>query len=148
MEANLAAKSQSLKFKENGFILVSKEFENYKLRTQSILKQSKDKTSEKETKKKENDLFALEKINDVLNDKIKSMSLKFRTVSMKRNVWQNEQNRLMERFSPLLQNLELKKRAGEKEKENIKNKATFLKQDKKDKTKLHFLSERRSIIDI
>ena len=32
----------------------------------------------------------------------------------------------MERFSPLLQNLELKKRAGEKEKENIKNKATFL----------------------
>ena len=54
----------------------------------------------------------------------------------------------MERFSPLLQNLELKKRAGEKEKENIKNKATFLKQDKKDKTKLHFLSERRSIIDI
>ena len=148
MEANLAAKSQSLKFKENGFILVSKEFENYKLRTQSILKQSKDKTSEKETKKKENDLFALEEINDVLNDKIKSMSLKFRTVSMKRNVWQNEQNRLMERFSPLLQNLELKKRAGEKEKENIKNKATFLKQDKKDKTKLHFLSERRSIIDI
>ena len=148
MEANLAAKSQSLKFKENGFILVSKEFENYKLRTQSILKQSKDKTSEKETKKKENDLFALEKINDVLNDKIKSMSLKFRTVSMKRNVWQNEQNRLMERFSPLLQNLELKKRAGEKEKENIKNKATFLKQDKKDKTKLHFLPERRSIIDI
>ena len=86
MEANLAAKSQSLKFKENGFILVSKEFENYKLRTQSILKQSKDKTSEKETKKKENDLFALEKINDVLNDKIKSMSLKFRTISMKRNV--------------------------------------------------------------
>ena len=148
MEANLAAKSQSLKFKENGFILVSKEFENYKLRTQSILKQSKDKTSEKETKKKENDLFALEEINDVLNDKIKSMSLKFRTVSMKRNVWQNEQNRLMERFSPLLQNLELKKRAGEKEKENIKNKATFLKQDKKDKTKPHFLSERRSIIDI
>ena len=139
MEANLAAKSQSLKFKENGFILVSKEFENYKLRTQSILKQSKDKTSEKETKKKENDLFALEKINDVLNDKIKSMSLKFRTVSMKRNVWQNEQNRLMERFSPLLQNLELKKRAGEKEKENIKNKATFLKQDKK-KTKQNYIS--------
>ena len=44
----------------------------------------------------------------------------------------------MERFSPLLQNLELKKRAGEKEKENIKNKATFLKQDKK--TKQNYIS--------
>ena len=133
-------------------------------------------------------------MNDALNDKIKSMGLKFRTISMERNVVQNEQNRLMERCSLLLQNLELKKRAGEKKKNNknkatflvkkkkkkkreyhlylkemIKkskekdtdktktkaetrqkesDKATFLKQDKKKVTKLHFLSERRSIIII
>ena len=49
----------------------------------------------------------------------------------------------MERFSPLLQNLELKKRAGEKEKENIKNKATFLKQDKKRQNKTTFLVRKK-----
>merc|ERR1712106_176589 len=55
LEANLAAKSQSLDFKDNEFTKVSKEFENYKLRAQSVLKQSKDKTFEEESKKKQED---------------------------------------------------------------------------------------------
>ena len=59
-------------------------------------------------------------MNDALNDKIKSMGLKFRTISMERNVVLNEQNRLMERFSRLLKNLELKKRTGEKKGEQQK----------------------------
>jgi len=111
LEANLAARSQSLKFKENEFNTVSKEFENYKLRAQSVLKQSKDKASEEESKKKQDDLFALEKMNDALNDKIKSMSLEIRTISMERNVLQDEHDRLMERFSLLLQELGTKEKS-------------------------------------
>jgi len=110
LEANLAAKSQSLNFKDNEFTKVSKEFENYKLRAQSVLKQSKDKTFEEESKKKQEDMFALEKMNDALNDKMKTMSLEIRTISMERNGLQDEHDRLMERFSLLLQELGTKEK--------------------------------------
>eukprot|EP00090_Calanus_glacialis_P045684 TRINITY_DN8648_c0_g1_i2.p1 TRINITY_DN8648_c0_g1~~TRINITY_DN8648_c0_g1_i2.p1 ORF type:complete len:964 (+),score=348.99 TRINITY_DN8648_c0_g1_i2:67-2892(+) len=111
LEANLFAKTQSLDFKDKEFIKVSKEFENYKLRAQSVLKQSKDKAFEEESKKKQDDLFAMEKMNDALNDKLKSLSLEIRTISMERNGLQDEHDRLMERQSLLLQELASKEKS-------------------------------------
>jgi chromosome segregation ATPase len=131
LEANLTAKSQSLDFKENEYMKVSKEFENYKLRAQSVLKQSKDKASEEETKKKQDDLFAMEKMNDALNDKIKSMSLEIRTISMERNVLQDEHDRLMERFSLLLQELGTKEKSW---REKAEQQETRIRQVENEKT--------------
>jgi len=111
LEANLFAKTQGLDFKDKEFIKVSKEFENYKLRAQSVLKQSKDKAFEEESKKKQDDLFAMEKMNDALNDKLKSLSLEIRTISMERNGLQDEHDRLMERQSLLLQELATKEKS-------------------------------------
>merc|ERR1711915_39689 len=82
LETNLQSKAESLSLKENEFQKVSKEFEQYKLRAQSVLKQSKDKALEEESTKKKEDIMALEKMNDALNEKLKSMSLEMRTISL------------------------------------------------------------------
>eukprot|EP00092_Neocalanus_flemingeri_P096298 GFUD01122575.1.p1 GENE.GFUD01122575.1~~GFUD01122575.1.p1 ORF type:complete len:1513 (+),score=587.82 GFUD01122575.1:87-4625(+) len=110
LESNLVAKTQNLDSKEKDLNKVSKEFDNYKLRAQSVLKQSKDKASEEESSKKQEDLFAMEKLNDALNDKLKSLSLEIRTISIERNGLQDEHDRMMERQSLLLQELATKEK--------------------------------------
>ena len=51
--------------------MVNKEFENYKLRAQSVLKHNKAEENDRAKKLEEN--LALEKVNGALNDKIKSL---------------------------------------------------------------------------
>jgi len=130
LEGNLIAKTQNLDSKEKDFNLVSKEFENYKLRAQSVLKQSKDKTSEEDTRKKQEDLFAMEKMNDALNDKLKSFSLEIRTISMERNGLQDEHDRLMERHSLLLQELATKEKSWREKNEQQEVKIKQVEDDK------------------
>ena len=57
LESSVQVKSQNLDNKESELSQVKKEFENYKLRAQSVLKQSKEKVDEENTRKKKEDIF-------------------------------------------------------------------------------------------
>merc|ERR1719189_936277 len=70
-------------------------------------------------------------MNDALNDKIKSMSLEIRTISMERNVLQDEHDRLMERFSLLLQELGTKEKSW---RERAEQQETRIRQVENEKT--------------
>ena len=80
-------------------------------RAQSVLKQSKEKVNEEETNKKKEDFVALEKINDALNEKLKSLSIELRTLTVERNGIQDEHDRLMSRHSQLIQEAAGKEKA-------------------------------------
>ena len=92
LEASSSATAQQFSEKEVELEKISKEFESYKLRAQSVLKQSKDQQVwsrsleqkfstyvslqvEKEAAKKQEEIFAMEKLNDALNEKLKSLSM-------------------------------------------------------------------------
>ena len=111
LESSVQIKSQNLDNKESEFSQVKKEFENYKLRAQSVLKQSKEKVDEENTRKKKEDIFTLEKMNDALNEKLKSLSVELRTLTVERNGIQDEHDRLMSRHSQLMQESAAKEKA-------------------------------------
>ena len=73
LESQLAARLEDIEGREVEIAKVSKEFENYKLRAQSVLKQNKDKAEEDEKMKKQEEIVSLEKINDALEGKTKSL---------------------------------------------------------------------------
>jgi hypothetical protein len=75
LEASGAATARQLQEREVEVERLAREYENYKLRAQSVLKQSKDQQVELEASKKQEEIFAMEKLNDALNDKLKSLSL-------------------------------------------------------------------------
>ena len=111
LESSVQVKSQNLDNKESELSQVKKEFENYKLRAQSVLKQSKEKVDEENTRKKKEDIFTLEKMNDALNEKLKSLSVELRTLTVERNGIQDEHDRLMSRHSQLMQESAAKEKA-------------------------------------
>ena len=111
LECSVHIKSKNLECTEAELSQVKKEFENYKLRAQSVLKQSKEKVNEEETNKKKEDMFALEKMNDALNEKLKSFSVELRTLTVERNGIQDEHDRLMSRHSQLIQEAAGKEKA-------------------------------------
>ena len=111
LECSVQIKSQNLEYNEAELSQIKKEFENYKLRAQSVLKQSKEKVNEEETNKKKEDFVALEKINDALNEKLKSLSIELRTLTVERNGIQDEHDRLMSRHSQLIQEAAGKEKA-------------------------------------
>merc|ERR1719234_1005626 len=110
LEASNSATSQQLSEREVEAVRLSKEFDNYKLRAQSVLKQSKDQQVEREAAKKQEELFAMEKLNDALNEKLKSLSMEVKTVQVERQTLQEEHDRLMGRQSLLLQELASKEK--------------------------------------
>merc|ERR1711971_1230661 len=73
-------------------------------------KQSKDQQVEREAAKKQEELFAMEKLNDDLNEKLKSLSMEVKTVQVERQTLQEEHDRLMGRQSLLLQELASKEK--------------------------------------
>ena len=81
----MQVKNQNIDSKDKELTQVKKDYENYKLRAQSVLKQSKEKVQEEDVKKKQEDIFALEKMNDALNDKLKNLSGELRTLTIERN---------------------------------------------------------------
>lgn len=85
LESSLQVKNQNIDSKDKELTQVKKDYENYKLRAQSVLKQSKEKVQEEDVKKKQEDIFALEKMNDALNDKLKNLSGELRTLTIERN---------------------------------------------------------------
>ena len=126
LETNLNTTAQKLDDKEQEIVKISSEFDKYKTRAQSVLKQSKDKTNpEEEMRKKREDIFSLEKMNDLLNEKLKSVGLEIRTVTLERNSLQEEHDRLMGRHSLLLQELATKEKSW---REKIEQKELKIKQ--------------------
>ena len=111
LESSVQIKSQNLESQESELSQVKKEFENYKLRAQSVLKQSKEKVNEEESSKKKEDIFALEKMNDALNEKLKSLNVELRTLTVERNGIQDEYDRLMSQHSQLMQEAAGKEKA-------------------------------------
>ena len=111
LETNLQLKNQNLEARDKELNQVNKEFENYKLRAQSVLKQSKEKDSEEVSKRKQDDIFALEKMNDALNEKLKSLGVELRTLTIERNGIQEEHDRLMSRHSVLMQEAAAKEKS-------------------------------------
>ena len=110
LESSSRALAAALQEKEGEVERVTREFTGYKLRAQSVLKQSKDQQVEEAAAKKQEEIFAMEKLNDALNDKLKSLSLEVRTVQVERRGLQEEHDRLMERQSLLLQELATKEK--------------------------------------
>jgi len=110
LEASSSATAQQFSEKEVELEKISKEFESYKLRAQSVLKQSKDQQVEREAAKKQEEIFAMEKLNDALNEKLKSLSMEVKTVQVERQTLQEEHDRLMGRQSLLLQELASKEK--------------------------------------
>jgi len=110
LEASNSATAQQLSEREGEAERLSKEFDNYKLRAQSVLKQSKDQQVEREAAKKQEELFAMEKLNDALNEKLKTLSMEVKTVQVERQTLQEEHDRLMGRQSLLLQELASKEK--------------------------------------
>ena len=111
LETNMQLKNQNLEARDKELSQVNKEFENYKLRAQSVLKQSKEKDSEEVSKRKQDDIFALEKMNDALNEKLKSLGVELRTLTIERNGIQEEHDRLMSRHSVLMQEAAAKEKS-------------------------------------
>ena len=111
LETSLHNKTETLGCKEQELMTVSKEFEQYKLRAQSVLKQTKEIVQDEESRKRQEDIFALEKMNDALNDKLKTFSTELKTLSIERNSVQEEHDRLMGQHSALLQELAAKEKS-------------------------------------
>ena len=130
LESSVQTKSLALESKETELSQVNKEFENYKLRAQSVLKQSKEKVNEEEAKKKQDDIIALDKMNDALNEKLKSLSVELRTLTIERNGIQDEHDRLMSRHSQLMQESASKEKAW---REKMEQKELTIKKGEEDK---------------
>jgi len=125
LEDSLIAKNQSLVLKDEELVMVSKEYENYKLRAQSVLKQSKENVSKEDLDKKQEDLLALEKMNDSLNVKMRSISLLNKSIVVERNVLKEEQDKLTTSYNLLLEKLTIKELHW---KENIEEKVARIRQ--------------------
>ena len=130
LENNLTSRSDNLELTEAELTRVTKEFENYKLRAQSVLKQSQEKGNEEQVKKKQEEIFALEKMNDALNDKLKSVGVELRTLTIERNGIQEEHERLMSRHSLLMQEIASKEKTW---RDKIEQKELKIKEEKEDK---------------
>lgn len=129
LESSLQAKNQNIDIKDKELTQVKKDYENYKLRAQSVLKQSKEKVQEEDVKKKQEDIFALEKMNDALNDKLKNLSGELRTLTIEKNGIQEEHDRLMSRHSVLMQESAAKERSW---REKMEQKEIMIKQSEHD----------------
>ena len=80
------------------------EFDKYKVRAQSVLSQSREAANHQNSNSASQDeLLAVEKLNDQLNGRIKSLAAEVKTIEMEKSVLQDEHDRLMERHSLLLQ---------------------------------------------
>ena len=63
------------------------------------------------SQRKQDDIFALEKMNDALNEKLKSLGVELRTLTIERNGIQEEHDRLMSRHSVLMQEAAAKEKS-------------------------------------
>lgn len=87
------------------------EFDKYKVRAQSVLSQSREAANHPNSNSASQDeLLAVEKLNDQLNGRIKSLAAEVKTIEMEKSVLQDEHDRLMERHSLLLQELATKEK--------------------------------------
>ena len=75
LEARGSATARALAEREEEVARVEREFEGYKLRAQSVLKQSREAQGEQEEARRRQEVTAVEQLNDALNDKLKSLSL-------------------------------------------------------------------------
>jgi len=92
MDKELVDIRQCLELKEKEFVKISKEFENYKLRAQNVLKQSKEKSSGdiEVLEKKQEELLTMEKLNETLEAKVASVNLQIKSVMTERSNLQDE----------------------------------------------------------
>ena len=81
-----------------------REFDGYKVRAQSVLKQANERSEQEEQRRQnQEEINAVQKINDALNEKLMGLVLEIKTVQAEKSCLQDDHDRLMERHSLLLQ---------------------------------------------
>ena len=82
---------------------VRTEFDKYKVRAQSVLKQAKEKVENEDGRRNQDEINTIEKINCALEERMRNLMMELKTVQMEKQGLQEEHERLMERQSVLLQ---------------------------------------------
>jgi len=126
MENRMQNKIAECREREEELERLRKEFESYKVRAQSVLKQAKDNVNQEDRTKKKDEILAMEKMNDALQDKIRSLSLMLKTGELEKRGLQEEHDRLMERQSLLLQELAGKEKSWRSRLEEMEKKERSL----------------------
>ncbi|TRY67564.1 hypothetical protein TCAL_02305 [Tigriopus californicus] len=109
LEGEIDRKKTSLAEAEDKIATLTKDYESYKVRAASVLRQSKE--SESQMGNKSQEVLSLERLVQSLNEKINELSKKIATSEMEGQHIQEDHDRLMERHSGLLQEMAAKELA-------------------------------------
>jgi len=101
LEAKILDLKQNIKIKNEKLANTSKEFENYKVRAQNVLKQSKEKScgDVHELSREREEFVALENVNAALVSKLAAANLRIKTILAESKRLQDELEQCKERSS-------------------------------------------------
>jgi len=123
LESSTHNKTSELKEKQNEVDNLRKEFETYKVRAQSVLKQAKEaQINEEDNSKVKEELRSTQKMVEAIKDKLRLSLDENKTVKVESNRLQQEHDRLMQRHSILLQEIAGKEKTWRAKLETLESK--------------------------